>query len=146
MFSHGEEVPEDLLTHPIKPVCLGSTSIERIRPGLICVHSQWEKLRMKDECLSGKSASSKRLTSIILRPKITICIHFVDNVQTRSFGQLEQHQTPTQSSFMGISPAGSNFRQAYSITNKSASTLITQPANMNDLGAQQVFTRLRSLN
>jgi hypothetical protein len=145
VFSYGEEVPEDLLTHPLKPVCLGNTSVERIRPGLICVHSQWEKLRMTDKCLSGLSASSKRFTSIILRPIITICIHFAGNVQTKSFVQLlDQPQKPTQSSLLGISPAGSNFR--HPTTNKSASTLITQPANMSDLSAQQVFTKLRSLN
>ncbi|XP_046642599.1 uncharacterized protein LOC124327651 [Daphnia pulicaria] len=116
VFSYGEEVPEDLLTHPLKPVCLRNTSVERIRPGLICVHSQWEKLRMTDKCLSGLSASS--------------------NVQTKSFVQLlDQPQKPTQSSLLGISPAGSNFR--HPTTNKSASTLITQPANMSDLSAQQ---------
>jgi hypothetical protein len=61
-FNYGEEVPEDLLTDPIKPVCVGNTNIERIRSGLICVHSQWEKLQMKDkdENFSDAPATSMR--------------------------------------------------------------------------------------
>jgi hypothetical protein len=63
-FNYGEQVPEHLLTDPIKPVCLGNTNIERIRSGLFCVHSQWEQLQMKDNSFSEALASSKDWTLI----------------------------------------------------------------------------------
>ena len=67
-FHYGEEIPDDLLTNPIKPVCLGNTTVERIRSGLISIHTKWEKQQMKgtDKNVYGQSSRVRYRLHMIL--------------------------------------------------------------------------------
>jgi hypothetical protein len=63
-----------------------------------------------------------------------LLFHLEGNVQTSSQGKSQQ----PQSSFLGISPAGSTFN-AFSATKASIQKMTQASTNVGDLGAQQVY-------